>query len=407
MLDLTDQPPRRDDVIGPDLASALVRAAGAFARLDQALGRHPLQPAFLHRFRLEAVRQQAGADGRAIDPWHLAAVIEGLPLRMPNTRIIDNGMVAAAARDALALHQWLTAPDFGQEGEVQRAARALAAGPSGMTPLLLAAQVVHAWLDGGEARPPIRAALVRYWRQSGLLRMPVPLTGARSLSAGTPWRPDLWIPHFLDAVAREAEDGLDLLFDMERAWLSARAAVPARRSTSRAPAALDLMAATPLISATTLARGIGMSIKSAIALLEVFVRADIAVEVTHRAARRLFGLKGVGDEVKQVVRPPYRPEPGRGPGRPRLEVAEEEVAAPAPLPAFNPITRLFPPIDYSRLDAAMAHTDQVLRETRRRLGGLARETGAAPIPVPKTALAVQSDDLSNDPLSGGAMQDDE
>lgn len=157
-----------------------------------------------------------------------------------------------------------------------------------------------------------------------------------------------------------------------RAWLSARAAVPARRSTSRAPAALDLMAATPLISATTLARGIGLSIKSAIALLEAFVREDIAVEVTHRAARRLFGLKGVGEEVKKVVRPPYRPQPGRGPGRPRLELPEQEVAAPAPLPAFVPVARLFPPIDYSGLEAAMAHCEQVIREARRRLGAIAR-----------------------------------
>lgn len=312
MLDLTDQPPRRDDAIGSDLASALVRAAGAFARLDQALGRHPLQPAFLHRFRLEAIRRQAGVDGRAIDPWHLAATIEGLPLRMPDTRIIDNGMVAASARDALTLHQWLTVPDFDQEGAVQRAGRALAAGPMGMTPLLLAAQVVHAWLDGGEARAPIRAALVRYWRQSGLLRMPVPLTGARSLSAETPWRADLWIPHFLNAVAGEAEDGLNLLFDMERAWLSARAAVPARRSTSRAPAALDLMAATPLISATTLARGIGMSIKSAIALLETFVREDIAVEVTHRAAAVRAQGRRRGGQAGRLAALPAGAGPGTG-----------------------------------------------------------------------------------------------
>jgi hypothetical protein len=32
--------------------------------------------------RLEAVRRQAAADGRAIDPWHLAAVIEGIRFRM-------------------------------------------------------------------------------------------------------------------------------------------------------------------------------------------------------------------------------------------------------------------------------------------------------------------------------------
>ena len=366
MLD-SDPPASHRDVPGSDLMAALARAAAATARLDQALGRHPLQPAFLHRFRLDAVRRQAAVDGRAIDPWHLAAAIEGLPLRMPNTRIIDNGAVAAAAREALALHQWLTAPDPGQKMDIQRAERAMADAGPGETPLLAAAAAVHGWLDGGGGRAPVRAALVRHWRKNRLLRMPVPLTGARSLAAETPWRRDLWVPHFLSALAREAEDGLDLLFDMERAWLVARAAVPARRSTSRAPLALDLMAATPLISATTLARALGMSVKSAIALLDAFVREGIAVEVTHRAARRLFGLKDVGQEVRQAVRPPRRPQPGRGRGRPRLERPEEDLVKPTPLPPLDPATWRFPPIDYGGLEAAMAHADQAIRETRRRL----------------------------------------
>ena len=108
------QPPPLD----PALAGALACAAGAFARLDQALAGHPLLPAFLHRARLEAVRRQAAVDGKAIDPWHLAAVLEGLRLRMDGAlRIIDRGAILAAARHALDLHQWLVAPDFDQEGD--------------------------------------------------------------------------------------------------------------------------------------------------------------------------------------------------------------------------------------------------------------------------------------------------
>ena len=97
----------------PAIVGAIERAAAAFARLDQALTRHPLQPAFLYRTRLEAVRRQAAVDGQAIDPWHLAAVLEGFRLRMDGAlRIIDRGMVFEAARHALTLHQWLVAPDF-------------------------------------------------------------------------------------------------------------------------------------------------------------------------------------------------------------------------------------------------------------------------------------------------------
>jgi hypothetical protein len=63
MLDLLRAPAPTQDAAFPD---ALARAAGTFARLDQALGNHPLRPAFLHRARLEAVRHQAAIDGKAI-----------------------------------------------------------------------------------------------------------------------------------------------------------------------------------------------------------------------------------------------------------------------------------------------------------------------------------------------------
>lgn len=400
---LETQAPR--ETVTPGMARALVAAAGAVARLDQAIGRHPLLPAFLHRFRLDAVRRQAAVDGSAIDPWHLAAVIEGLRSRMPNTRIIDNGLVADAALRALAMHQWLTGPDFDQEGEVQRAERSFADSPSKTPALLGAAQAMHSWLDRGEPRAPMRAALVRRWTRTGLLRAPVPLTGVRALSAETPWRQDLWIAAFLHAIADEAERGLSLLFEMETAWLAARAAVVPRRSTSRAPAAIDLMAATPLISATTLARAVGISIKSAIALLDGFVRDGIVVEVTQRAARRLFGLKALGEEVRRAVRPPYRPEPGRGPGRPPLILAEPDEAPVPPLPALDPVPRRFPAIDYSGLEEAIAHADQVIRDTRRSLHVLAHGDLPRP-PVHGATSADAALDGHADDLIGEQPTDD-
>ena len=142
-------------ILDPALAGALAQAAAALARLDQALAGHPLLPAFLHRARLDAVRRQAAVDGLAIDPWHLAAVLEGFRLRMDGAlRIIDRGAILAAARHALDLHQWLVAPDFDQEGAVQRAEQVLAqAAASGATPLLAAATGLHAWLGGDGARP--------------------------------------------------------------------------------------------------------------------------------------------------------------------------------------------------------------------------------------------------------------
>ena len=220
MHDLSQvQPPPLD----PALAGALACAAGAFARLDQALAGHPLLPAFFHRARLDAVRRQATVDGQAIDPWHLAAVLEGFRLRMDGAlRIIDRGAILAAARHALDLHQWLVAPDFDQEGAVRQAERVLAAAAaSGATPLLAAATGLHAWLGGdghgdgngngssdgdghggGGSRPPMRAALMRFWMTQHLLRALVPLTGDRALRPDTPWQRDTWMPAFLMALAR-------------------------------------------------------------------------------------------------------------------------------------------------------------------------------------------------------------
>ncbi len=146
----------------PDLLDALEQAAGAIARLDQALDGHPLLPASLYRTRLDAVRRQASVDGHGIDPWHLATVLEGLRLRMEGAlRIIDRGMIFEAARTALSHHQWLVDPDFDQEGDIQAAEHHLAKNPSPGA-LLTAAFQVRDWLETGGTRPPMRAALIRF-----------------------------------------------------------------------------------------------------------------------------------------------------------------------------------------------------------------------------------------------------
>ena len=354
--------------VEPDLAVALERAAGAIARLDQALAMHPLLPAFLYRARLEAVRRQAAVDGHGIDPWHLAAILEGLRLRMDDAlRIIDRCAIFEAARTALGYHQWITAPDVDQEAAVREAEQHLSdVGPG---TLLGAAEGVWSWLQQGGTRPPIRAALIRFWMTRRLLRVPVPLTGTHALCAEAPGHYHEWVVCFLDALAVEAEFGHDLLRRIEHGWLAARGRVTARRSTSRAALAIDVLAAAPLLSATTLAGALGMSIKSATALLDRFVGDGIAIEVTHRSARRLFGLPGMAG-VGEVTTTPRRPMQGRGRGRPP-DVSDEPadfLQAAMPLP---PILRLErPPIDYAGLDAAMAHVETTLQRTRENLAAL-------------------------------------
>jgi hypothetical protein len=362
------------------VAASLARAAGAIARLDQALAFHPLLPAVLYRARLEAARRAAAVDGNGIDPWHLAAVLEGLRLRMdPGLAMRDRGSIFDAARHAFDQYQWLVTPDFDQEGAVQAAEKVLAAAP-GATPLLAGANGLHAWIggdghsggnghgDGGGDRRAGRAALIRFWQREKLLRMPFPLIAAASLRADIAWAPAAWIPGFLTALAEEAADGLQLLQTLERAWFAARSQAAGRRSTSRAGAAIDVLAAAPLVSATSLGKALGMATQNATALLDRFCADGIALEVTHRSKRRLYGLTALAP-LRDGVAPPRRPEPGRGRGRPPILPVEDVIDdPPPPLPPLTPLQR--GSIDYSGLDAAMEFADAAMRNARRAFGQL-------------------------------------
>ena len=350
------------------VAPALTHAAGALARLDQATAVHPLRPALLYRARLDAVRRQAAIDGWVIDPWHLAAVIDGLTPRVQGERIADRGAMFEAARQALGLYQWLIEPNIDQEREVQTAQAALAAQAGVGTPLLAAAQGLHAWLERGGARAPARTALIRFWGSAGLLRTPLPITGVAALQADQPWARGSWVPAFLTAVADEATATLRLLSELELGLQAAQAHIVGHRRHSRMPAALTIIATHTLISATSLAARLDMSVKSALAILDRLVEDGIIIEITHRAARRLFGLRGLAP-LREEITPPRRPMPGRGRGRPTgaPEVASVDEPSSFPIPA----TKL-PPIalDYTGLEAAMAAADQAIRRANEHLNRL-------------------------------------
>jgi hypothetical protein len=182
----------------------------------------------LKQFRcFDDARRQAAVDGQSIDPLHLAAMLEGPRPRMFGApRIIDRGVIFDAARQALTPHQWIVAPEFGQEGEVQIAEQAFSAPAGGSI----------------------------------------------------------------------------------------------------------LMAAAPLVSATTLAAVLGMAVKNAIALLDAFAGEKFVVEVTHRCRRRLFGLAALAP-LRDATAPPRRPEPGRGPGRPPAIQEEAQIGRHIWMPA--------------------------------------------------------------------------
>jgi hypothetical protein len=372
-----------------EIAGALDRAAAAIARLDALLAGHPLTPAWAWRSRLEAVRRQAAADGLAIDPWHLAAIIEGVRFRMDRAEaMIDRGAIFAAARHALSLWRWFARADEGQLQAIERAAAALAASGS-PSPLIAASLGVHAWLDqrgwstqNGE-RPALRAALAQYWQQSGLMPIAAPLlTGTRAFGGDAPKPIEPWVAAFLGSLAEEAEAGIVLLRPIEREWFTARSAVRDRRRDSHAASAVDMMAAAPVVSATSLARGLGIAVKNAAALLDSFVARGIAIEVTHRSKRRLFGLKHLAP-LREEALPPRRARRAGGATRggmagwpsgalPEAEDAEGDAAA-RPLRrrlALSPLER--EELELTGLDEWMREADQVIRRTQAVLDRLAQ-----------------------------------
>jgi hypothetical protein len=201
-------------------------------------------------------------------------------------------------------NQWRTSSGAAPAGKGMEDFSAPAAGGSGK----IAGMIV--W---SAASPGVQG---RWEKCRGVTALPCPLlTGAGARRAEVPWARDLWIAEFLDSLAEEAEDGIALLSSLERQWLAARRAVAGRRRDSRAGHAVDILAAAPLVSATSLGQALGMATKNATRLLEGFVVLGIASEVTHRSKRRLYGLKHLAP-LREAAAPPRRPLPGRLPGRP-------------------------------------------------------------------------------------------
>ncbi len=286
--------------------------------------------------------------------------------------MIDRGAIFAAARHALGLWRWFAQPEAAQSEAIACAAAALPATEQA-SPLLGAALGIHGWLDRGGERPPLRAALALYWHRHRLLRLPCPLlTGAKALGGEMPGEIEPWTVHFLAALAEEAEAGTELLRLLEREWFAARSAVRDRRRDSRAAAAVDIMAAAPVVSATSLAGSLGIALKNAAALLDGFTERGIAVEVTHRSKRRLYGLKHLAP-LREEAAPPRRPMPGRGRGRPphgatdpivTAEYSDAHSAAPllADRPALSPLERQ--DFDFTDLDRWMREADQAIRRAK-------------------------------------------
>ncbi|MGX7347328.1 hypothetical protein ACWM9A_15900 [Acetobacter pasteurianus] len=346
------------------LYESLTQTALAFGRLDQRLHHHPLLPAILFREQLEAARACAAVDGHLIDPWRLAAELEGLRSVPLGCDIYERGTSVDALHAAFEQYQWLVRPTDTQRNAIEEASGWLSKHSVRLGPLLGSAHAFHAWIEAGHARAPMRAALIRHWRLTNVLHFPLPLVGARSFVAEAPWSPSEWLPFFLNCLNEEIAAVEDRTRTLEQSWRQARSKSGGQRRTSRADKVVDLLAAYPVVSATRLSAELGLSLKAAYIYLERFLEMGLIVEVTHRAARRLFALKDL-EPLREIVRPPKRPQPGRKRGRPRKKESQE-TCPPDENVDIRPVepAPTFAPINYEELERAIDHAERVIRRHR-------------------------------------------
>src|SRR3954466_58100 len=387
------------------IVTALEAAAVAVGRLDAALAGNPLRRAWTFWSELDAARRHAEADGRKVDLFRLAAHLHGLPLRLGDTASApERGREIAGLNHAVELRSWMAAPDPEQLRLRDIALDSLRAEERGQPVLAAAARGMLDWLAGRGSRPAIRAAIPLYLRErETTIHVLAAVTGGDALRAGADdpdgfteafleaagggaAQPDGFTVRFLEAVGEEAAEGRDRLLTMEREWREARARVAHRagaRSNSRLPAAVDLLAASPLLSISALADALGCSVEGASRMLDALVGLEVVAEVTGRTgrgARRLYGLKRLlpiraeTTAGRRRVRGGRRGRPKRVLTAPFAELADESGAAGV-TPEADPVepTRLEAVnFDFDALDRLIAAADERTRGVRRLLDRIAR-----------------------------------
>ena len=284
----------------------------------------------------------------------------------------------------------MTAPDPDQVRLRGIALDSLRAEDRGQPVLVAAAGGMLHWLAGRGSRPAIRTAVPLYLRDRGItIHALAAVTGGDALRAG-PDDPDGFTVRFLETVQREAADGRDLLLTMEREWREARLRVDHRagaRSNSRLPAAVDLLAASPLLSISALAEALGCSVEGASRMLDSLVQLEVVAEVTGRTgrgARRLYGLKrllpiraettAVRRRLRGGPRGGQRGRPKRVLTAPFAELADDSGAAGVTPDAepVEPVRLAAVSFDFDALDRLIAAADERTRGVRRLLDRIAR-----------------------------------
>jgi hypothetical protein len=316
--------------------------------------------------------------------------------------LAERGGEIAALAYAVELRSWIVQPDPGQQDLLDSALTHLRQAGVGHPALIGAALGLRDWIRQDGSRAAIRAALPLYLRERVTRQPLTPLTGSDALKPGEFDDAEGFTVRFLEAVTWEAEDARGLLWTMEREWRAARTVVSRRlgsRSTSRLPQAVDVLAASPLLSVSALARALGCTVEGASGMLDELARLEVVAEVTGmtgRGARRLYALRRL-IPIRAETTAARRRQKGGPRGRPRkvltppfAELPVEPQGAPTGSVGDAPEADRLTPLafDFEALDRLIAAADEQTRHVRRLLTRVA--AGEPPYTEPE----------SNEPSSG-------
>lgn len=315
-------------------AAALAEAAAGLARLDERLAGspEPVRAAWRNRAWTAEASASARLDGPWADPDDVLLFESDAADRIPDPALTATrallAMLRAAARRSPAhlftprrlaalaqprlprrrpgppvpddlMPAWL-AERLGRRPDPLRAlgdalAPEAVAAWKRRTPLLAAADLLARWhrtdaaeaLGGGAGRVLAAAWLWRAGATGGLVLLP----GLGFLGHAAdyrPWDGAAWTPRFLAAAARAAAAGLALLDDTRAAHERLRQASRGQRSTSRLSRLGDVLLAEGPLSAKRGAELLDISPQAASTMLQRLVDAGAAVEISSRAAFRVY-----------------------------------------------------------------------------------------------------------------------